>query len=223
MKKIVVIIPVFNEEKTLARVLREVQKYVDDIVVIDDGSEDSSGEVARQAGVITIRHFLNRGLGAALETGRQAALLFNPDYLITFDADSQHKAEDLPRLLKEAEESKAEIVIGSRLLDASGMPFFRIIANKIGNLATFLLFGLKVTDSQSGLRLFSAEAAAKLRLKSNRMEVSSEIIKEIKRHNFKFREIPIKAIYTDYSLSKGQGFWVGLKTLFNLVLQKFSR
>jgi len=221
-KKVFVIIPAFNEEKNLGDVLREVKKYTENIVVVNDGSKDCTGEIGREAGTITIDHFLNRGLGAALGTGIEAALLLGARYIITFDADGQHKAEDILRLVKTAEEGY-DVVIGSRLINPDGMPWTRRFANWIGNIVTYFLFGIWVTDSQSGLRLFSKEAAKSLNLKSNRMEVSSEIIKEIKRNNLKFKEIPIEAIYTDYSLSKGQGFIVGLKTLFNLILQKFNR
>lgn len=220
--KIFVVIPAFNEEKTLGEVLREVKKFTNNIIVVNDGSRDSTEEIAKREDAITISHFINRGLGAALGTGIEAALFLGARYIITFDADGQHRAEDIPRLV-EASEAGYDVVIGSRLINPDGMPLVRRLANWIGNMVTYFLFGVWVTDSQSGLRLFTTDAAKSLKLKSNRMEVSSEFIKEIKRNNFKFKEIPIQAIYTDYSLSKGQGFIVGLKTLFNLIMQKFSK
>ncbi|MDD5043056.1 MAG: glycosyltransferase family 2 protein [Patescibacteria group bacterium] len=221
--KITVVIPAFNEEKTIKKILEEVKNCGADIIVVNDGSSDKTGEIAENEGVTVINHIINRGLGAALGTGIEAALLSGADYIVTFDADGQHQAEDIFRLKKIAEEGGYDIVIGSRLLNPRGMPLARRVANWLGNLSTYLLFGIWVTDSQSGLRLFTAPAASLLHLKSNRMEVSSEIIKEVKRHNFKFTEIPIEAVYTDYSLSKGQNFVVGLKTLWQLILQKISK
>lgn len=103
------------------------------------------------------------------------------------------------------------------------VPFSRRIANTVGNIVTYLLFGIRVTDSQSGFRAFSCEAAKKIRIRTNTMEVSSEIIREIKLHNLRFREVPIAAIYTNYSLSKGQGFLKGLETLWKLIVLKFFR
>lgn len=224
-KSVYIIIPAFNEERILPSVLGDVKKYCDNIVVVDDGSSDGTFEIAKQHEVKVIRHIINRGLGAALGTGIKAAFLNNADYIITFDADGQHRGEDILRLIKTAEEGGFDVVIGSRLIDSKGMPLMRKLANWIGNLVTYFLFGIWVTDSQSGLRLFNRKSAKVLNLKSNRMEVSSEIIKEIKINNLKFKEITIKAIYTDYSLSKptGQGFIVGLKTLWQLILQKISK
>jgi len=223
--KVITVIPAFNEEKTIGKVLDDVKNYCDNIIVVDDGSVDRTFEIAKQYGVKVIRHIINRGLGAALGTGIKVAFLDNADYIITFDADGQHRGEDIPRLVKTAEEGSFDVVIGSRLIDSKGMPLTRRLANWTGNFVTYFLFGIWVTDSQSGLRLFNRKSAEVLNLKSNRMEVSSEIIKEIKVNNLKFKEIPIKAIYTDYSLSKptGQGFIMGLKTLWQLILQKISK
>jgi hypothetical protein len=104
-----------------------------------------------------------------------------------------------------------------------GMPWYRQIANTLGNLVTLFLFGAWVTDSQSGFRAFTAYAMRQIQIQTNRMEVSSELISEAKRHKLTLVEIPIKAIYTDYSLSKGQNFTVGLKTLVKLVLRRIRQ
>lgn len=100
------------------------------------------------------------------------------------------------------------------------MPLHRKVANTIGNLVTFLLFGAWVTDSQSGFRAFTRFALSKIEIKTNRMEVSSELIAEARRHELNLVEVPIKAIYTDYSLSKGQNFFVGIKTVLKLVVRR---
>ena len=115
---------------------------------------------------------------------------------------------------------RCDAVIGTRINDKEGMPLIRRVFNRIGNIVTQMLFGVKVTDSQSGFRAFSRKAAKKLDIRTNRMEVSSEIIREIGRKKLKLIEVPIKAIYTDYSMSKGQNFVVGVKTFWKLVLHK---
>jgi len=222
--KITVIIPAYNEEKTIQQVIREVKSYTENIIVIDDGSTDNTRKMAEQEGAIIYHHIINRGLGGALSTGIQAALLGEADIFLTFDADGQHRAEDIPKMIKPIIEEGADIVIGSRLLNLSkNMPVFRKLANHIANAITYILFGIKTTDSQSGLRCFNKKTAQLIDIKTNSMEVSSEIIKEIKNHNLKFVEVPIQAIYTDYSLSKGQNFILGLKTFIKLIILKLFK
>lgn len=223
-KRVVVVIPAYNEERTISGVICGLkQQGFTQIIVVDDGSSDRTGQLASQAGVILLRHLLNRGLGGALGTGIKAALRLGPDIIVTFDADGQHDPDDLPQLLKPIEAGEADVVIGSRLLAPRGMPRLRRLANWTANLLTYLLFRVWTTDSQSGLRAFSREAAARIRIMTNGMEVSSEIIAETVAHGLKYTEVPVKAIYTDYSLSKGQSFAVGLRTLRKLVLAKARR
>ena len=222
--KITVIIPAYNEEKTIQRVIREVKNYIENIIVIDDGSIDNTFEMAKSEGAIVYHHMINRGLGGALSTGIQAALLYKTDIFLTFDADGQHKAEDIPKMIKPIIENHADIVIGSRLLNLSeNMPRIRKLANHVANMVTYILFGIKTTDSQSGLRCFNKKTAQLISIKTNSMEVSSEIIKEIKVHNLKLVEVPIQAIYTDYSLSKGQNFVLGFKTFIKLIILKLFK
>ncbi|MFH1597602.1 MAG: glycosyltransferase family 2 protein [Patescibacteria group bacterium] len=222
MKKFIVI-PAYNEEKTIANVINNVRKYYNNIIVIDDGSSDSTYDLATGLGVHVYRHIINRGLGGALGTGIAAALRHEADIIVTFDADGQHRAEDIARLIRPIEAGQADVVIGTRATDKEGMPLTRQLANSIGNLVTRLLFGIWVSDSQSGLRAFASRAAEKMQIRANRMEVSSEIIQEIKKHNLRLKEIPIKSIYTEYSLSKGQGFITGIKTLMKLVLMRLLK
>lgn len=219
--KTIAVIPAFNEETTIAGVLEGARSFVDEIIVVNDGSSDRTEEIARAAGVEVVTHVINRGLGAAIGTGFAAAKLRDADLVITLDADGQHDVAEIP-LFIDAARSGADVIIGSRMLTRMGMPFIRQIAQVIGNLVTFLLFGAWVTDSQSGFRAFTRHALSKIEIRTNRMEVSSELIAEAKRHNLLLKEVPIRAIYTEYSLSKGQNFVVGIKTLIKLVLRKFS-
>jgi len=222
--KIMVIIPAYNEEKIIQKVIRDVKKYIENIIVVDDGSTDNTLEMAKNEKIIVYHHIINRGLGGALSTGIRAALLRGADIFLTFDADGQHRAKDIPKMIKPIIEKKADIVIGSRLLNAhKNMPISRKIANYMANIITYFLFGIKITDSQSGLRCFNKKTAQLIDIKTNSMEVSSEIIKEIKNHNLKFTEVPIRAVYTDYSLSKGQNFILGLKTFIKLIILKLFR
>jgi UDP-N-acetylglucosamine---dolichyl-phosphate N-acetylglucosaminyltransferase len=223
-KRVVVVIPAYNEERTIVEVIRGLkQRGFTTLIVIDDGSSDRTSELASHEGVIRLRHILNRGLGGALGTGIDAALRLGAEVIVTFDADGQHDPNDIMKLLEPIEVEEAEVVIGSRMLDPQGMPYRRRMANWIANVVTYLLFGAWTTDSQSGLRAFSSRAAARMHIITTGMEVSSEIIAETVKNRLQWKEVPVKAIYTDYSLSKGQSFSVGLQTLMKLILAKVQR
>ena len=218
--KTYIVIPAYNEEKTITSVIRELKRDgYGNIIVVDDGSRDSTYRLASKEKVILLHHVLNRGLGGALGTGIRAAIEEGADIIVTFDADGQHNPKDIQRLVEQIKKGN-DVVIGSRLLNTKGMPWYRVLQNFIGNIVTYALFGVWTTDSQSGLRAFSREAAQKIRIKTNRMEVSSEIIGEIRRNKLRFKEVPIKPIYTEYSLSKGQSLLVGIKTFLKLVLRR---
>jgi glycosyltransferase involved in cell wall biosynthesis len=219
----VAVIPAYNEEKNIARVLAGVKKYTDNIIVIDDGSKDRTSQIAKDSGANVLRHFINRGLGGALGTGIEAALDSGADIILTIDADGQHDPDEIPKLTEPIIRGEADIVIGSRFLQKQKMPLFRKAGNYFFNFFTYFLFNIKSTDSQSGMRAFNRKVGESLEIFTSGMEVSSEIIKEIKQQNFKMKEVPIKAIYTDYSLSKGQGFWVGFKTLAKLLIFKLTK
>jgi UDP-N-acetylglucosamine---dolichyl-phosphate N-acetylglucosaminyltransferase len=223
-KRVIVVIPAYNEERTIVEVIRGLKQHgFTTLIVIDDGSSDRTGELASHEEVIRLRHILNRGLGGALGTGIDAALRLGAEVIVTFDADGQHDPNDIMKLLEPIELEEAEVVIGSRMLDAWGMPYRRRMANWIANVVTYLLFGGWTTDSQSGLRAFSSQAAARMQIITTGMEVSSEIIAETVKNRLKWKEVPVKAIYTDYSLSKGQSLTVGLQTLIKLILAKVQR
>ena len=221
--KIIVVIPAFNEAKSIQKVIRDVKTVVPDVIVIDDGSSDGTADLARSEGALVYQHILNRGLGGALGTGLVAALRQKADCIVTFDADGQHLPQDIMRMVQLIAEGKADVVIGSRLKEFQKMPFRRRLYNDVANIITLMLFGMRTTDSQSGLRAFSRESAKKIRLRTNKMEVSSEFMKEIYTHRLRFVEIPIKPIYTQYSMSKGQNFFVGIKTLIRLIVLRFMK
>lgn len=218
----IAVLPAWNEGETIGAVLDRLLPCVDRAIVVDDGSTDQSGAVAKSKGARVVRHAVNRGLGAALATGIAAALQDGADIILTFDADGQHQVEDVPVVLAPIKDGKADVVIGSRLLVPAGMPFARRVANRVGNFVTYALFGARVTDSQSGLRAFNRHAAQTIEIRTDRMEVSSEIVAEVFRHKLRLVEVPIKSVYTTYSMSKGQGMMMGLRTLYRLILRSLG-
>jgi len=220
--KRVIVIPAYNEQTHVGDVVRSARQVADVVLVVDDGSIDKTGEVARAAGAVVVRHAVNRGLGGALGTGLEGAVRLGADAIVTMDADGQHRAEDAKRVFERLAQGDADFVMGSRMLGADGnMPARRKLAQQLGNLLTWALFGTWVTDSQSGLRGLTRRAAEGTDLRTNGMEVSSEFVKRIKDHGWRWAEISIPAIYTEYSLSKGQSFLVGLKTAGKLIFRRF--
>lgn len=219
----VIVIPAYNEATCIAEVVRSATAAADHVVVVDDGSTDGTAELARQAGARVVQHAINRGLGGALGTGIAAAVRLGADQVVTMDADGQHRAVDAQRAFERLDKGDVDFVIGSRLIRGEGqgrMPPHRVVFNMVGNVLTYLLFGLWVTDSQSGLRGMNRAAAAAIDIRTNGMEVSSEFIKEIRERRWRLAEIPIPSIYTDYSLSKGQSFGVGIRTAAKLILRR---
>ena len=206
--KLLVIIPAFNEEKVISDTIRGLQKVMpagSKILVVDDGSGDSTGKVARQAGAIVVRHMVNRGLGGALGTGLHWAKAHDIQYAVTFDADGQHDPKDLILILEPLHKNTADVVIGSRTKSNwKNIPFDRRLMIAASNLFTWWLFGIRTGDSLSGFRAFNRIAIEKLQLKTDQMEVSNEFFGEIKRNNLRLTEVPIRVIYTRYSRSKGQ-------------------
>lgn len=221
MGKIVVLIPAFNEASVIADVLRDIARAgYPDIIVVDDGSSDRTYQAARQVeGVTALRHFINRGKGAAVKTGIEAAKLLDADVVVTMDGDGQHDPADIARMVQLVEGGH-DVVLGTRVMDTATMPLWKILANKSGNFFTWLLFGMWVNDSQSGFRAFSRNAFERIETRTDRYEYDSEVIREIRRHRLKHVELPVAVRYTRYSQTKAarQTLKGGLKTLFKMFL-----
>lgn len=219
-KQIFVVIPAFNEATVIQAVIKEIQTAgYQNIIVIDDGStDDTRAKAAEIIGKYALRHKLNRGKGGATKTGIEAAKMLDADIIITIDGDGQHDPKDIQKLIAPIIENRADVVLGTRLVDPSGMPRHKIIANHVGNFFTWFLFGLWVTDSQSGFRAYSRHAAEVINTKADRYEYDSEVIREIYIYKLRFKEIPIAVRYTTYSMGKvnKQGFINGLKTLYKM-------
>ena len=213
---IVIVIPVFNEAKVIASVIEEVRGHGDyTIIIVDDGSSDDSYIQASVHGDLALRHKINRGKGAAVKTGIMAANLLQADIVVTLDGDGQHNPADIEKLIKPLLKGEADVVLGSRMLDREEMPWPKVIANFIGNILTFLFYGLLVTDSQSGFRAYSKYAALIIDTKADKYEYDSKVIREIKFNRLRFSEIPVHTRYTEYSKGKKQkqGLVNGIITL----------
>jgi len=204
--KLFIVIAAYNEEKSILKVISDLKKAgYKNIVVVDDGSKDNTYTVLKKSGVHLLHHIINRGQGAALKTGIDYALMNGADIIVTFDADGQHRVEDIPAMTNPIITKECDATIGSRFLKKTKMPLLRKITLKIGVIIMWLFYGVKMTDAHNGFRAFSREAAKKINITSDRMEHASQIIEEIYRKKIKYKEIPVIIRYTDYSMEKGHG------------------
>lgn len=223
LSKTWVIIPAYNEEKTLGQVINDLRsKGFSHLVVINDGSTDRTAEIAQRQGAKVISHSINCGLGAALSTGLEYLKRNKPkeiEGVITFDADGQHLVIDALKVVMPILEKKADFAVGSRLREPTlRMPLFRQLGNRFLNLLILIFWGIKTSDSQSGLRALSSRALKIIQLKATGYEVSSEFFKEIARHKLSFTEIAISPVYTQHSLNKGQNFSQALHTIRSFLM-----
>lgn len=222
--KVAIVIPAFNEAQTIATVVQDTARCLDDspfdytIVVVDDGSTDDTAPQAEAAGATVIRHILNSGSGSATATGLAFAQQQDFTVAATMDADGQHDPADVLNGL-ELLDGK-DLLIGSRLIESKDMAGAKRIGNRGLSLVTFLLFGTYVTDSQSGLRIFSQRALNQLRWRTSGYEFCSEMLWRARQQGLKISEFPIKTIYTEYSRAKGQNNWNGFNILKNLITRR---
>ena len=225
-QKALIIIPAYNEGKVLGPVIKNIKAELKsakgikfDLVVVNDGSSDNTKAVAEK-NTTTISHLVNMGSGAATRTGLEYAKRNNYDFALTIDADGQHLPKDLVNVIKKLTAEEFDLVIGSRLIDPKGMPAHRVLGNKLLNAFTRILLGVRVTDSQSGLKGFSRKAIEKINIRTNGFEFCSEIVWRAKQQNLNIIEVPISAVYTDYSRQKGQSNVNALRIIKTLIIQK---
>ena len=219
------VIAAYNEEGSIKRVLKDLHKHgYRHVVVADDGSRDRTAELARDAGADVVSHIINRGQGAALQTGISYALKQKASIIVTFDADGQHHARDIKRLVRPLEQGKADVALGSRFLRKShNASKLRELILKGGAFSFRVLYGVRLTDSHNGLRAFSRKAARKIRIRSDGMEHASEIVQQIADHKLRYVEVPVTITYTDYSNGKGQDNGAALKIMSKMLLDKLKR
>lgn len=205
-----VIIPAYNVEKTLPRVIKGAQKYVEKVIVVDDGSTDATFTKAKEAGAEVLKHEKNEGKGGALRTGLESALEKGFEQIILMDGDGQHDPNEIPKFLKAAEEPRADIIVGSRMENVKDMPRDRLTVNRIGSCLTSLLARQRIPDSQSGYRLVKSKILKKITLTSQRYDVESEMLIKAGKRGFGIKSIPIKTIYRQ-EISHFRKFWDTLR------------
>lgn len=221
--KTVAVIPAYNEVSRIAAVIAQARPYVDSVIVIDDGSTDSTAQAARIAGATVLQHVENCGPGAATMTGIEGARAMGAGILITLDADGQHGPEDIPVLLKPVQDGSADIVFANRFGQRNRIPFIRRLFNGIGNFVTFAATGRWIRDSQCGFKVFGPEALRDIDLRMSGFEFCTEIVRESVQHHWRIAEVPIKVMYSEYTLAKGQSFAHGVKTALKILLRSFLR
>ena len=193
---LVIGIPAFNEEKNIAKIILKVQPLVDKIVICNDGSNDLTGQIAEKMGAIVINHEKNLGYGAAIRSMFLKALELNADIFVTFDADGQHRIEDISKLLEPIYKNEADIVIGSRFLDnETEIPKYRRMGIKAITKLTNISSEVKITDSQSGLRAYNKKTIQEISPSDYGMGISTEILIKANKKNLKIKEVPIKVLY----------------------------
>ena len=195
--KIAIGIPAYNEEKNIAKIITKLKKITDSIIVCDDGSSDMTSEIAKNLGVIVISHKKNMGYGAAIRTIFEKSAEIGSDILVTFDADGQHRIEDVSRVLHPLENSEADIVIGSRFLGKqSNVPNYRKLGIKVITQVTNSSIKTKLTDSQSGFRAYSKQVLSKISLSEIGMGISTEILIKASSEGLRITEVPITILYS---------------------------
>lgn len=221
-----VIVRAYNEEATLERVLDELVAAGYSVVVVDDGSRDATSAIAAGRPVRIVRHPVNLGPGAALQTGLAAALRDGARFVATFDADGQHQLPDLAACLAPLADGGADIVFGSRFLrpgDRRSIPWPRRLLLRGSVVVNALLTGRWMSDAHCGLRALTREAASRVRLRERGFAYASELVDEARRHRLRLVEVPVTVRYTDYSLRKGQTGWNAVNILLDYLTHKVLR
>lgn len=210
--KTAIVIPAYNEEKSVFSVVKKAKKY-GTVIVVDDASLDDTAREAKRAGALVLQHPANRGLGASIRTGLQKALVIGSDVIITMDADNQHDPADIPKFLSKISVGN-ELVLGER--DLKKYPLVKKAGNFFLNIATNVVAGTSLKDTESGFRAFRAEALGKMKLKANRYEIAVDIVYEAGRNNLKTDNVPVRSpVYV-----KGVGVFDGIRNFIYLLKRK---
>ena len=218
-----VVIAAYNEGPVVAGVVTLLVDAGYQVVVVDDGSTDETAARARQGGAQVVRHAVNRGQGAALQSGMRYALDHNARILVTFDADGQHSTDDVRRLVAPINDGTAEIVLGSRFLEhAASVPILRRVLLRAGVIFTGIMSSVRLTDTHNGLRAMSRRAAMQVDLQLDRMAHASEIIDQLARTALPLIEIPVNVRYTPYSIDKGQRAGNAARIVWDYLIGKWS-
>lgn len=216
-----VVVPVFNEQQVIGDVVRGLRTTFTNVVCVDDGSADDSAKEARAAGAVVVRHALNLGQGASLQTGISYALK-DPrmQCVVTFDADGQHQVHEAEIMARRVLANEADVVFGSRFLDARTRPgLVKRLVLKAAVLFSNATTGVHLTDAHNGLRALNRRVCEGLDLRQNRMAHASELVHQVARSGASVVEQPVHILYTDYSRSKGQSVLNSVNILAELLFK----
>jgi polyprenyl-phospho-N-acetylgalactosaminyl synthase len=222
-KQVFIIIPAYNEGKVLRHTIQPLLKTGYQIVIVDDGSMDGTHAHVSDLPIHYIRHPINMGQGAALQTGATYAIQENADYIIHFDADGQHSFAEIPTLLQPLIDGECDIVLGSRFLrkdDVKAIPFVRRGILKVAVLVNAAFTGMMLTDAHNGFRAMNRKAFSTIRLTENRMAHASQILTLIKKSKLRYKEVPVHIVYTEYSTGKGQTSFDAINIFIDLIINK---
>jgi len=217
---VLILIPAYNEGKVIRAVICSIQKEGwKNILVVDDGSSDESYKEATATGIKVLRHILNRGKGAAIKTGLEAAKKAGFNIVVTLDGDGQHNPKNIKNMVDLIEKGH-DVVLGIRDFKKRHIPRYKAFANYLGNGITWILYGLWVNDSQSGFRAYNKRALNLIQTNNDRYEFESEIVREIARHHLKWTEKIVDVRYSDYDQNKKNKQSIGsaVKTIIRLAL-----
>lgn len=222
---ILTIIPVYNEKATIRTVVTELVAHSYQIIIVDDGSEQDIFSEISDLPISFIRHPINLGQGAALQTGFDFVSNLPCDAVVTFDGDGQHDPNDIPKLIQPIISGEADIVFGSRFLTAgtNTIPRSRRFILRCARYVNYFFTGVLLTDAHNGLRAFHPAIMHLLHLEENRMAHATELLYAVKKHRLRYREVGVNIRYTPYSKGKGQRDWNSVRIFSDLVLHKLFR
>jgi glycosyltransferase involved in cell wall biosynthesis len=216
-----IVIPAYNEAEVIGKVIRDLLAKQYNVVVIDDFSKDETSRIALQNGAHVLRHIVNLGQGAALQTGISFALNKGAEFIVTFDGDGQHSTEEISRLLAPLRNDDFEVTLGSRFLPgavADGIPSLRRLMLSAATTMSRATTGLALTDTHNGLRGMCRSAASRIRLTQNRMAHASEFLSQVATHKLRYCEVPVTISYNEYTLAKGQRLSNSFNVMWELML-----
>jgi len=221
-KVLMAIIPAYNEERNIKDVIMKCKKYLQQIIVIDDGSNDNTAQIAKTEGVRIIVNKKNIGKTDSLKKGFELGLQENADIFILLDADGQHNPDEIPLFLEKIHESY-DLVIGARKFKPELMPKIRILANAVSSYLVSLICGVKIEDSQSGYRALTGKLVEEITITSSRFQSDTEMIVKASKHGFKIGFVPIETIYHPEAKSKVHQFIDPLRFIFLITRLAFYK
>jgi len=220
-----VVIAAFNEELVIRQTIFDLKEHLDHIVVVDDCSSDGTASIAMQLGVHVLRHPINLGQGAAIQTGIDFAIQNHANYIVTFDADGQHNPAEILPMIMMVHEKGVEVGIGSRFMgEAKNISYERKLLLKLALWYTrFFNPGLDITDVHNGFRVLSSNFCKQFRFQQNRMAHASEILSHLSKSRTAFIEYPVTITYTDYSVAKGQRGINAVRIMMELAMKCLTK